>query len=1735
MADKDVRLVIRAKNEASKTFEEAADAIKNFAKVAGSASDAAKNFGNFIGKLSDDGKRLTSQISGLQALSKINSTLDGAANAVKRLSDTLAASKEELDTLKSQYAAASESVKTLQAASDNLRSSQAKQSETARTLKKELSDANRELKSAERAYNSLNKASAKNDAQALAASEAGAAAAMSRKQMDEAAEAVEKARLRYEGFALAVKEVKENLKQSEVAAKAAQKAYDAANAPKTKRKTVETSVEDKAVLKDNVDKTARAADEARAVYDSLVKDMGRAKTAMTEANAVLRDAKNAYDALVRSASKAPQGGAFNSAAESAKVFAKAELDKANAAVAEASGKYEALNNSIAKTKEELSETSLALKNAVAQENTLANSVEKASLKYDRQAASFEKASNELESITKLSNDASRALNTVGASQEDLAKASEAANTALQKTAELQAAMHRFSTGDGGFADPKTAAALRNQNAQVDQARRAYETLNNELTRVKAAMAATVQPTDAEAAAFRDLTAATKQAQLELQRQIALLNQLPSAAGRAGSVTGLFTSIYGESRKAMSMLQRIRGEILSITAAYVGLYAIGDQIGGVINAYKKWEAAENRIGVVMNQNQAAITSEMGYVTRLASRLGMDMGVLSDEYSKFAVAARQAGFSMEGVRKIFTSVSEASRVNKNTMEQTSGIFLALTQMISKGKVASEELQRQLGDRMAGALNLFAKAVGVTTAQLTDLMRKGQVLADEKTLVSFAQVLDDAFGNQLPASLRTLTTHLGQFENQLYQGRLLVGKGGFVDSLISLFDELNSKMDSREGRDFFLSIGAAAGSIVNVVKTLIDNIGMIVQLFNALVAIKAAGWIMGVYTSFNTAGTALNAFWVKLKALPAAFMATAEASGVLRAALTGLAAAARKFLPLLAIGVATDLVINFFEGMATKVPEATSALDEHEQILQKLLKSYDDLSKKSKNPPTFEDVKGVVGLKDADANFYKLKDAYDKEAEKLKYDADLEGRTNAGNLYAWNPFSSWPAGAKMSNEVDIAKAENGFKDLKKLRQIRIDIVANTKPLDDITKDLNDLLSTATSDGIKREAIELANQVDKVNQLSKAKKEAAEVSAGLGSQSKEVTEALQGETKSLADLAKAQDDNSKNDAEAIKALADYQAAMKSLTDAVPQLKKEAKELAAVAKLDDAYKLALDAIARSAANAAEKIKMAADATDLFNRGKHELEMSALPDKLLEERRSGNGGGRSEVASVAAALAGRYGLSVEDVLTAIYYESGGVPNKWGGKGGQYYGLLQFSPDSRRRYGMPENASASEQLPAFIRYFDDRGFKSGMGFRNFYATINTGSPFSNAGDIRNGGRNASVDAAIASAAMDDARRWAKAMTHAWGDVSEDVKSQASKEKTGEEATKKTIEAGQEKLKQQELIIAGKEKEAFIESKLAEAKKANANISKEDLETIRKQAAAEYDNTQKIKDQKKEKSDIQKMEEQLNRLLERRSLLEARRTDLARRGDAKGIKEIDRNMVKLNVETVALIDKMEKFYKTSNSPDAQNMIEKLENTKIQIQTVGQVALWSGEQISNTMAGSLTNSIESFARAWASGEKGIKNVWEVFSAFASDFAIQIGRMLVQAAAFKMLMPLGGWIAGGMNTLMATMHTGGLASSARPATRAVSPLAFAAPMFYHGGGFAGLKPNEVPAILEKNEEVLTRSDPRHALNGGKNSGTPNVKVVNLFDNADVVSAGLETSVGEKAFINLVRRRSSDIKAALK
>lgn len=88
-------------------------------------------------------------------------------------------------------------------------------------------------------------------------------------------------------------------------------------------------------------------------------------------------------------------------------------------------------------------------------------------------------------------------------------------------------------------------------------------------------------------------------------------------------------------------------------------------------------------------------------------------------------------------------------------------------------------------------------------------------------------------------------------------------------------------------------------------------------------------------------------------------------------------------------------------------------------------------------------------------------------------------------------------------------------------------------------------------------------------------------------------------------------------------------------------------------------------------------------------------------------------------------------------------------------------------------------------------------------------------------------------------------------------------------------------------------------------------------------------------------------------------------------------------------------------------------------------------------------------------------------------------------------------GW---GATVTAGVLHAGGIAGNDNVPTRAVSATAFANAQRYHTGGIAGrspFRPNEVPAILERGEEVLTRRDPRHRDNGG--GGAPGNMTINV------------------------------------
>lgn len=112
---------------------------------------------------------------------------------------------------------------------------------------------------------------------------------------------------------------------------------------------------------------------------------------------------------------------------------------------------------------------------------------------------------------------------------------------------------------------------------------------------------------------------------------------------------------------------------------------------------------------------------------------------------------------------------------------------------------------------------------------------------------------------------------------------------------------------------------------------------------------------------------------------------------------------------------------------------------------------------------------------------------------------------------------------------------------------------------------------------------------------------------------------------------------------------------------------------------------------------------------------------------------------------------------------------------------------------------------------------------------------------------------------------------------------------------------------------------------------------------------------------------------------------------------------------------------------------------------------------------------------------------------------------------------------------------HTGGVIGPSPLPTRQADTAWLKTAARYHTGGIAGLKPNEVPAILEGGEEVLTKADARHRNNGGGAAGSSmTVKNVDLFDTESAAQELLNTRAGEEAFLNIISRNPRAAKAAL-
>lgn len=242
----------------------------------------------------------------------------------------------------------------------------------------------------------------------------------------------------------------------------------------------------------------------------------------------------------------------------------------------------------------------------------------------------------------------------------------------------------------------------------------------------------------------------------------------------------------------------------------------------LEAYKKVmeiglkkEASQRAAQFVLGDEGAKRATD--FVKNLTNNTGVDQIETLSSFAKFSAGA--GDMNTDQKESLFSNVIGTSRLMGLSTDEINGILKAFEQMASKGKIQAEELRGQLGDRMAGAFQLFARSLGMTTEQLDKAMKDGKVLSKDvlpKVSAEMGNMIAKAGGWE--KIINSTQTQLGRLSNS-WNNNLALMFDGSQEGLTDFTRSLTNLLGSLGGTS--KSLGESLGDLMKSMSNGVDDL--------------------------------------------------------------------------------------------------------------------------------------------------------------------------------------------------------------------------------------------------------------------------------------------------------------------------------------------------------------------------------------------------------------------------------------------------------------------------------------------------------------------------------------------------------------------------------------------------------------------------------------------------------------------------------------------------------------------------------------------------------------------------------------------------------------------------------------------------------------------------------------------------------------------------------------------------
>ena len=269
----------------------------------------------------------------------------------------------------------------------------------------------------------------------------------------------------------------------------------------------------------------------------------------------------------------------------------------------------------------------------------------------------------------------------------------------------------------------------------------------------------------------------------------------------------FQQLAQDANLSTLQLARLRAEMGDMRGA---LATLGNGFSSAKVAILAWAAAITFVGkacfdaalemdrlqksyrTVMGSDIGA-TTQLDYIYGLTQKLGLQFQSTAESAKGFFAAS--VGTRLENdMNDIFKGVTSAGTALSMTQEQMSGVFLAFSQIASKGKLSMEEVN-QIAERLPGTFELVSKAMGVNRQEMFKMIEQGKVMSDD-LLPKLGVALQEKFGdkaveaaNSAQGAVNRLSTEWEFFKSSASQTESIVQGINFVtDALKEAKNVLN-----------------------------------------------------------------------------------------------------------------------------------------------------------------------------------------------------------------------------------------------------------------------------------------------------------------------------------------------------------------------------------------------------------------------------------------------------------------------------------------------------------------------------------------------------------------------------------------------------------------------------------------------------------------------------------------------------------------------------------------------------------------------------------------------------------------------------------------------------------------------------------------------------------------------------------------------------------------------------------